>query len=320
MVFEVLGKNLLWLIRRYKHRGIPLPLVKELSRQVLRGLDYLHTVAGVIHTDLKPENVLCAIDEEDIRLLAEKLKISSEKEQAPPVRLTKNQKKRLREKQKKAPPAPGQQQQQPEQAGLESGLEGLSLKDQEQTGTSPLNATATPMGVQKQEEKVPELFKIADFGNACWITKHFTEDIQTRQYRSPEVMIGSGFDTSADVWSFACMVFELATGDFLFDPHSGKTYSRDEDHLALMIELLGPYPKNLALGGKYSGDFFTKRGELKHIQKLKPWGLAEVMSQKYKFSKEEAELFANFLLPMMEFNPRKRATAAQSLEHPWLAQ
>ena len=29
--------------------------------------------------------------------------------------------------------------------------------------------------------------KIVDFGNACWTHKHFTDDIQTRQYRSPEV-------------------------------------------------------------------------------------------------------------------------------------
>ncbi len=31
--------------------------------------------------------------------------------------------------------------------------------------------------------------KIVDFGNACWTHKHFTDDIQTRQYRSPEVVV-----------------------------------------------------------------------------------------------------------------------------------
>ena len=33
--------------------------------------------------------------------------------------------------------------------------------------------------------------KIVDFGNACWIHKHFTDDIQTRQYRCPEVGLQS---------------------------------------------------------------------------------------------------------------------------------
>lgn len=81
--------------------------------------------------------------------------------------------------------------------------------------------------------------KIADLGNACWVHKHFTEDIQTRQYRSLEVLIGSGYNTPADIWSTACMAFELATGDYLFEPHSGEEYTRDEDHIALIIELLG---------------------------------------------------------------------------------
>ena len=61
MVFEVLGENLLGLIKRWNHRGIPMPLVKQITKQVLLGLDYLHRDCGIIHTDLKPENVLIEI-------------------------------------------------------------------------------------------------------------------------------------------------------------------------------------------------------------------------------------------------------------------
>ena len=61
MVFEVLGENLLGLIKRWNHRGIPMPLVKQITKQVLLGLDYMHRECGVIHTDLKPENVLIEI-------------------------------------------------------------------------------------------------------------------------------------------------------------------------------------------------------------------------------------------------------------------
>ena len=77
--------------------------------------------------------------------------------------------------------------------------------------------------------------KIADLGNACWEHHHFTDDIQTRQYRALEVIIGAGYGPPADIWSTACMAFELATGDYLFEPHSGDDYSRDEDHLAHII-------------------------------------------------------------------------------------
>lgn len=42
---------------------------------------------------------------------------------------------------------------------------------------------------------------IVDLGNACWTTKHFSEDIQTRQYRSPEV--GDGVLVSPVCFRFA---------------------------------------------------------------------------------------------------------------------
>ena len=58
MVFEFLGDNLLTLIKYSDYRGVPLPMVKEICFHILVGLDYLHRELSVIHTDLKPENVL----------------------------------------------------------------------------------------------------------------------------------------------------------------------------------------------------------------------------------------------------------------------
>lgn len=58
MVFEYLGDNLLTLIKRYDYRGLPLPMVKEIAKNILIGLDYLHRELSIIHTDLKPENVM----------------------------------------------------------------------------------------------------------------------------------------------------------------------------------------------------------------------------------------------------------------------
>lgn len=161
--------------------------------------------------------------------------------------------------------------------------------------------------------------KIADLGNACWVHKHFTEDIQTRQYRSLEVILGAGYNTSADIWSTACMAFELATGDYLFEPHSGENYCRDEDHIAHIIELLGSIPKKIISSGTMSYLVFNKKGDLRHITGLKPWGLEEVLVEKYDWPFDEATAFAEFLRPMLEFDPMKRATAAECLKHPWLA-
>eukprot|EP00940_MAST-03C_sp_MAST-3C-sp2_P002189 g2189.t1 len=59
-VFEVLGENLLELIKYYDYKGVPLSIVKEITRQVCRGMAFLHDRCKIIHTDLKPENVLIA--------------------------------------------------------------------------------------------------------------------------------------------------------------------------------------------------------------------------------------------------------------------
>jgi len=178
-------------------------------------------------------------------------------------------------------------------------------------------------GPEKTVDPVHEMslnleVKIADLGNACWEQHHFTEDIQTRQYRSLEVLLGAGYGPPADIWSCACMAFELATGDYLFEPHSGEEYTRDEDHLAHIIELVGNIPRSIAFSGKYSKEFFKKTGELRHISKLKPWPLYEVLTEKYEWDPGVAQEFSDFLMPMLEFDPKERVTAEEALHLPFL--
>uniref|UniRef100_A0A665TUN5 non-specific serine/threonine protein kinase n=1 Tax=Echeneis naucrates TaxID=173247 RepID=A0A665TUN5_ECHNA len=399
MVFEVLGHHLLKWIIKSNYQGLPLACVKSIIRQVLQGLDYLHTKCQIIHTDIKPENILMSVVEPYVRKLAAEA-TEWQKAGAPPpsgsasmrhtIKMSKNKKKKLKKKQKrqaellekcimdleemeKTTETREEEEEEDEDPQSPKGrvcapLRQVSLQELGNGGRGDFqhilmslslclwsNAgklTAGSLLVNPLEPLNADKIKvkIADLGNACWVHKHFTEDIQTRQYRSLEVLIGAGYSTPADIWSTACMAFELATGDYLFEPHSGEDYSRDEDHLALMIELLGKIPRHYALSGKYSQeyftkrdhialiiellgtvprklimtgkyskDFFTKKGDLKHITKLKPWGLLEVLIDKYEWPREEAECFTDFLHPMLELIPEKRATAAECLRHPWLA-
>lgn len=65
------------------------------------------------------------------------------------------------------------------------------------------------------------------------------------------------------------------------------TSCRDEDHLALFIELLGRMPKRLSSTGKYAKDYFNRHGELRHIKKMRFWPLDKVLNEKYHLPEDE---------------------------------
>jgi len=338
MVFEFLGDNLLTLIKYTNYRGIPLPMVKEICRHVLISLDYLHRTLSIIHTDLKPENILLmsTIDpSKDPRKSGVPLVLPFAKTDEPTPKvpapsanggLSKNQKKKIRKKAKRAAAATSEG----SSAVASADTDGSDDRGDLGTATegSPSQDGAKKRakgdrqgskGAKKKMAMEADLkCKLVDFGNACWTYKQFTSDIQTRQYRCPEVILGSKYSTSADLWSFACICFELATGDVLFDPHSGDNFDRDEDHLALMMELLGMMPRKIALGGRYSREFFNRYGDLRHIRRLRFWPLNKVLMEKYEFTEKNANDMADFLVPILDFVPEKRPTAAQLLQHPWL--
>ena len=113
-------------------------------------------------------------------------------------------------------------------------------------------------------------------------------------------------------------VFELITGDYLFDPQSGTKYGKDDDHIAQIIELLGPFPRQLCLSGKWSQEIFNRKGELRNIHRLRHWALPDVLKEKYHFNPEEAKKIADFLTPMLELEPVKRANAGGMSASPFL--
>lgn len=93
------------------------------------------------------------------------------------------------------------------------------------------------------------------------------------------------------------------------------------DHIARMIELLGPLPRSMIAeptAGKYAREYFNRHGELRHLPNLETKSMQHVLRTKYKWSRAEADMFASFLLPMLRFVPSERATAAQALQHPWM--
>lgn len=200
---------------------------------------------------------------------------------------------------------------------------------------SPSSSTTTPRGRQLIDHASTHLpssllkpqpprirIKIADLGNATPRSSHFTPDIQTRPYRAPEVILGyKDWDESVDVWSVGCMVFELLTSDLLFAAEEKVGhYTRDDDQLAQMIELLGDFPWSRKFGGERGRQFFTSQGHLRRVapSKLRPWSLRAVLIQKYDYPAEQADKLCDFVLPMLALDPDERPSAAELAEHPWL--
>ncbi|QLL32654.1 hypothetical protein HG536_0D01760 [Torulaspora globosa] len=402
MVFEVLGENLLALIKKYEHRGIPMIYVKQISKQLLLGLDYMHRQCGVIHTDIKPENVLMEIGDvegivhmvelmdkqkKDLKRLRRNTSIdwssssspnhSSGIQQAAPISsssssnaletttpLQRVPSRRTRRHSiitgSQPLPSPlsstnfhemkaqflghsnsssvsssqwhsfvhsksnvaiphqnitvnGGRSTQINEEQLANSLSSLDISQ----GEEPLLNAADTSSIVTPDSSVIQI-KIADLGNACWYDEHYTSSIQTREYRAPEVLLGAPWGCSADIWSAACLIFELITGDLLFEPDEGHSYTKDDDHIAQILELLGEFPSYLQTHGKYTRSFFNSRGQLRNISKLKHWPLKAVLTEKYNFPPAEAQEITDFLLPMFNLDPRKRADAGGLINHPWL--
>mmetsp|Transcript_30349 Transcript_30349/g.40342 ORF Transcript_30349/g.40342 Transcript_30349/m.40342 type:complete len:97 (+) Transcript_30349:2182-2472(+) len=92
------------------------------------------------------------------------------------------------------------------------------------------------------------------------------------------------------------MVFELITGDYLFDPKKGKTYTKNDDHLASISELIGECKDRAFLHScESASEFYDKKSKLKRIKKLKEWRVYDILVEKYRIKDTEATFLARFL-------------------------
>ena len=473
MVFEIVGVTLLELIKRYNYRGIPLPFIRIITKQILIGLDFLHRFCNIIHTDLKPENILVCLTDEQLKQIALTGSLNdpkAEKEYYDSINdncdesnfikinnstinhlnnttinntvnndesitmemsslnatmtntLSGKAKRRKRQKYKR------KQIKKLERQGLSQAEIDIKIQEimekknneignethenniENQNNKKPNNTTPTKQTInslverpkiasvpkfnlslhkhssdsssdelepfdieeysqildyyykekkrlkndqnyfnniisrnkelqnaktEKEKENITKKYsqllemkgtpldksidvKICDMGNACWFTYHFSTAIQTRQYRSPEVLLGINYNETADIWSLACIVFELATGDYLFSPRKGESYSKNDDHIAKFIRMLGKMPKNFALSGENSYKYFNRKGEMRRVHNIPKIPLKNVLMMKYHFKEKEAQALSDFIMPMLEYLPEKRASARELLNHPWL--
>jgi serine/threonine-protein kinase SRPK3 len=302
LVFEVCGKNLLHLIQQYNYKGLPLEMVKSVTREICEGLNFMHTKCEIIHTDLKPENVLMTAVRQSVKGNQVAEDHTEESTYVTSAQDTTESKKKKRKSKK---------QRERERRKTEA--------QAAQTGAGKEEEVGNPPETEVVEESCRAV--VADLGNACWTFKHFTDEITTREYRAPEVILKCGYDCPVDMWSLGCMVFELLTGDLLFDPKEGRGFPQDADHLCQMLELLciDKFP-DACTASSDCPELLNEDGSIIHFlpEQLKFWGLKDVLCDKYNFEPQMAEEVSAFLMPLLELDPSKRATAEQCLQHPFV--
>ncbi|ABN66143.2 serine kinase that phosphoryates SR family splicing factors [Scheffersomyces stipitis CBS 6054] len=382
------SESLMKLIEKSKQlSGIPLNLVRQIVKQILLGMDYMHH-CGVIHTDLKPENILIEIKDIDKLIKSiEHQKVSkmnsasaSNSRRSSLFRKNSSNSTKVIKKvtstslsntprnqslasnnsivsnsfyyKKSKNSALGKYESpirssKPLCSSISSDIffKDVEFQDDQNSDTQHRRTHSLPKtikktaveltgaaslvsSVQSEEDNEPEIsIKIADLGNATFTHHHFTNQIQTRQYRSPEIILKyKTWGSSTDLWSIGCIIFELITGDYLFDPHDGKYFDKDEDHLAQIVELLGAFPSDeYLIDCKLTSKYFkldpkTNQIIFKNIDNLKFWGLEEVFIEKYKFKKDDIQvkLISDLILKCLRYGLDDRYDCRSLINHPWL--
>ncbi|KAF2852764.1 kinase-like protein [Plenodomus tracheiphilus IPT5] len=192
------------------------------------------------------------------------------------------------------------------------------------------------------------IIKIIDFGSACDERQTVYTYIQSRFYRSPEVLLGLPYSAAIDMWSLGCIVVELFLGLPLFPGSS------EYNQVSRISEMLGLPPHWMLEMGKQSGEFYEKiqdeygrkQYRLKSMEQYsREHGTKEQPSKKYfsattlpdiiknypmprknmKPNEVERELanraaFIDFAQGLLNLNPLERWTPAQAKLHPFITQ
>lgn len=192
--------------------------------------------------------------------------------------------------------------------------------------------------------------KIVDFGSSCQLGKRIYQYIQSRFYRSPEVLLGIPYDMAIDMWSLGCILCEMHTGEPLF------TGANELDQMNKIVEVLGMPPKHLLDQALKIRKFFDRLPTGQYVIKKLPkdakkvsqknWSLSHPSNQlfnlQYKASgarplhdvlgvetggpggRRSGEpghsmadylIFKDLIMRMLDYNPKTRITPEEALNH-----
>ncbi|XP_041373002.1 dual specificity tyrosine-phosphorylation-regulated kinase 1B-like isoform X2 [Gigantopelta aegis] len=172
--------------------------------------------------------------------------------------------------------------------------------------------------------------KIVDFGSSCQLGQRIYQYIQSRFYRSPEVLLGIPYDLAIDMWSLGCILVEMHTGEPLF------AGANEFDQMMKIVEVIGMPPKHILDQAPKAKKYFDQQPDGLYVckrpkdnKKYKTPGSrklhdvigAETGGPGGRRSGEPGHTVADYLkfkdliLRMLDFDPKSRITPYYGLQH-----
>ena len=262
MVLELAIDSAYYFLKKFKKlnkTGMPPNIVKKLHDDISEGISYLHA-NDLIHTDIKPENILVCGKDKRLIVLKDKLdkinfkqvcETQLEKAKSKIDFTNKTAKDKYRKVKRKI------------LLQIVNELAKILNVDEIYDDLKYLDYT--------EEELLECKFKIADLGTIHSLQQMIQENrfpcIQTRYYRAPEAIVRIPYNCKVDYWSMAVMYYELSEGVLMFDPHHTKHLTTDQVHLYEIIQWIG-LPNLSSINKKYLNNinkkFINEQGKLKY--------------------------------------------------------
>ncbi|OMJ25138.1 Dual specificity tyrosine-phosphorylation-regulated kinase 2 [Smittium culicis] len=179
----------------------------------------------------------------------------------------------------------------------------------------PMAPTVLPMDMARGYYKV----KVIDFGSSCFENDKIYTYIQSRFYRSPEVILGLNYGLPIDMWSLGCIIFELLTGTPLFPGEN------ERDQLLAISETIGVPPSYMISNSPRKSEFADIVNGHMNLYSLKPYttskGKRRVPGSRPLLNlilRAQDPRFYDFMQRILCWDPLVRLKPHEALNHPWL--
>lgn len=268
MVLPLMACSLYSLIRRGRYSsGLDNDLLMKSSNCLINSVRILHNNLKLCHTDIKPENILISgyslkineiIDEYskfNVKELYE-AKVQEEIINKKYDLSNNNIKKKVRKAKSKILKTIHSHL-------LENMITINQDSDSESDDNSSKSESISEIDIIDNKNLENSEILLTDFGSNIKIKDLEDEEIQTRYYRAPEVILGHKYNEKIDIWSIGCCLYEIYTGEILFNPDKDDDISRDMYHLILITNIIGSFPKDFVRKSPYRKEFFNKECKLK---------------------------------------------------------